>query len=373
MNEKLKQEIEAIFADRENNLALEEFKNEVEADANEAYSDYQVSHPRASEGEVIDHVLSDLGDLDAVIDMIAGEAPNQIYQIDGDEESPRHEDEQQDAQVPDVIQNVDVNVYAGQVFIMQGTGSQVKVEQVFNHEHAELAVVINETPQEYAVTMPRLSGRGLLGLFSATTSNRFKNVIKVELPAHFKGVLNLKLNAGEVFMTDLVLQNQLDITVSAGTLHVNRLEASELMLTLLAGRANLQQVKLQKFFKGTVSAGELHLDQIEAKFDLNVAAGVVTGQRLMGSGHFDVNAGSLSLDWQTVDAQLDLTTALGNIRVGFDAQASYTIQGYSTLGMIRVLRPHQVQSSTANLAAQVGDNPKFKVTAQTSFGNITIR
>lgn len=371
MNEKLKRKIEAIFANRVNNLALEEFKNEVEADASEAYSDYQVSHPRASEGEVIDHVLSDLGDLDAVIDMIAGETSNQVYQMDG--KISCHEDTPQDDQLPDVIQNVDVNVYAGQVFIMQGTGSQVKVEQVFNHEHAELAVVINETPQQYAVTMPRLSGRGLLGLFSATTSNRFKNVIKVELPAHFKGVLNLKLNAGEVFMTDLVLQNQLDITVSAGTLHVNRLEASELMLTLLAGRAHLQQVKVQKLVKGTVSAGELYLEQVEAKFDLNIAAGVVTGQRLIGSGHFDVNAGSLSVDWQTVDAQLDLTTALGSIRVGFDSQASYTIQGYSTLGLIRVLRPHQVQSSTGNLTAQVGNDPKFKVTAQTSFGNITIR
>ncbi|MCZ9310781.1 hypothetical protein PAF15_02170 [Weissella koreensis] len=46
MNQELEQKINGIFADYEMILPLQEFKQEVLADANEALRDYRIAHPQ---------------------------------------------------------------------------------------------------------------------------------------------------------------------------------------------------------------------------------------------------------------------------------------------------------------------------------------
>ncbi|QIL50344.1 DUF4097 domain-containing protein [Weissella coleopterorum] len=360
MNQDLENRINEIFIGYEMTLPLIEFKQEVLADANEALEDYRIAHPQIDEVKAIDHVMRDLGDLTPIVEMINGEQNNNLPVL-------------QQQTIENEYDVINVNVFAGQVFIVAGQGSKPKVEQVFNHEHPELAVQIDDRMRSYNITTPRLSGWSLLNIFTETTRSRFKNVIKIELPANYRGDLNLKLNAGEVFITDLKLAQHLNLTVSAGVLHVNRVQSQLLQLDLRAGKASLKDVKVASSLQGSVSAGELTMHQVQAYFNMNVAAGNVNGFDLIGSGDFDVNAGNLGLSWDRILGDLDFSTALGNINVRFKPEISYYLNGHTTMGSIRVLREHQVQADSTNLNAQVGSNPTFRVQAQTSFGNIIIK
>ncbi|AVH74915.1 DUF4097 family beta strand repeat-containing protein [Weissella koreensis] len=358
MNQELEQKINGIFADYEMILPLQEFKQEVLADANEALRDYRIAHPQIAEDKAIEHVMQDLVDLTPIIEMINGEQNKNLPSV---------------LKTGNEYEEINVNVFAGQVFIVAGQGSTPKVEQVFNHEHPELAVKIDDRLKSYNITTPRLSGWGLFSIFKETTRSRFRNVIKIELPMAYQGDLNLKLNAGEVFITDLALEQHLNLTVSAGVLHVNRVHSQDVRLDLRAGKANLKDVTVNKILQGSVSAGELTLRQVYADFKMNIAAGNVNGVDVSGSGDFDVNAGNLSLEWDQVLNDLDFGTALGNINVRFKPETSYHLNGHTTMGSIRILRDHQVQMGSDNLKAQVGEKPTFNVIAQTSFGNIVIK
>lgn len=360
MNQELEKQINGIFIDYEMTLPLNEFKQEVLADANEALSDYRIAHPQIEEAKAIEHVMQDLGDLVPIIEMINGEQTETHAVVSK-------------SNIENEYDEINVNVFAGQVFIVAGKGTSPKVEQVFNHEHPELAVKIDDRIKSYNITTPRLSGWGLFSIFTETTRSRFKNVIKIELPAAYQGDLNLKLNAGEVFITDLKLAQHLNLMVSAGVLHVNRVQSQNVHLDLRAGKANLKDVNVDTTLQGSVSAGELTLHQVRADFKMNIAAGNVNGFGLSGSGNFDVNAGNLGLDWNQVVGDLDFGTALGNINVRFKPETSYNLHGHTTMGSIRILRDHQVQVGSNNLSARVGENPTFNVIAQTSFGNIVIK
>jgi len=357
MNEQLKNKIETFFTEVPATTAVQEFKEEVLADANEAFVDYQNSHTDVSDEETIEAVLSGMGDIAEIAKMIAGDSTELTVTST-------------EAGEYDLLA---VNIYAGQVYLSGGTGTEFKVNQITSIKDPEFEVQINKKNRTFEVTMPRPTGRGILNFFKANFKTHFKNVIKIEVPESYLGKVDIKLNAGEAFVSDLTIDDDLMTSISAGDLHVENVQAGAIFTDISAGRAQFKNALSTTEFKATVSAGDLTLKHVTAKFDIEAAAGNVKAKHVTGSGRFKANAGNIDADWENVRGDIELETAVGNINMQFATQMNFGIQGDSTMGSIKVLREHTVMASTGQLNATVGINPEFKVYANTSLGSIVIK
>ncbi|MDR3189877.1 MAG: DUF4097 family beta strand repeat-containing protein [Lactobacillaceae bacterium] len=357
MNTTLQNELEKLFTGINETVSVREFKEEVFADASENFTDLQQQQPTASELELAQKVVAGLGDVHAVAQSIAGEVTDLVVI------------EQANASNYDTFE---LDAYAGEIFIARGVGDDFRVDQVLTNDDAEFAVKIENANRHFKVTMPRPTVGGVFGKLKRMGFDWHdkQNIIRIDVPESFKGDMKIKVNAGEVHITDLDLDGWLDLELNAGEVKVKSIKVANIEANIMAGSALFKNVEVAGVFRANVKAGEVELRNVAADFQMSGAAGSIEAKDLMGHGKFSGKAANFELAWQTVNGDLAFETAVGNIEVKLPGKASYHVQVAKSLGDVEIKRMHTV---TADQKVIVGDAPTFTVSANATLGNITIK
>lgn len=195
-------------------------------------------------------------------------------------------------------------------------------------------------------------GKSILreGFFKCVTLSK---KIEIFIPESYKGDLEIRSSAGNVYINDDLKLNNIKCNQSSGSFKCEKnIEVNKASISVTAGRITLSEL-------------------VAGEYDLRTSSGGIRIASLSGSGNLESSAGSIDVCYKDIKEYTNLKTSSGHIKMFVPKGLSFEFLGNCTSGTIKSGFDINYKTPRGNKATvKVGDGPYKKITASAMAGMI---
>lgn len=159
--------------------------------------------------------------------------------------------------------------------------------------------------------------------------------LKVTLPRDFDRELKLTSASGNIDIEDIDM-DEIKISLSSGSLKARDITANSGDLHSSSGNLNLKNILIDNL-EVTLSSGSMDLDGYRGEIEGRLSSGnaKIKMDRLVGNLNFRLSSGDFSLELMesNLDADLELKTSSGKIKVGYPTTIEESNYGRELVGV----------------------------------------
>ncbi len=204
----------------------------------------------------------------------------------------------------DDIKDIKVDFAAESVMITPTDGDKIKVTYWDDPEEPKY-----EIKEENGILTAGVKKDEVVIYFSLFSDWNKKeeneHAVNIEIPANYMGDYNLECSSGSINMSDLVVNDDLNIYISSGVISLENIECKgEMKLRATSGRLNMTEVVAEQDVDIQLSDG--HIDcsdmSVAGKMGVYMTSGDFDAKQLMVTGDLELEASSGTMKFDTVTA-----------------------------------------------------------------------
>lgn len=219
------------------------------------------------------------------------------------------------------------------------------------------------------------SGDGTIGIKEGSKPlfGGFSRYAEIYLPDNFKGELTVTTSHGEINCSDIQLNlSALRFDTSAGAVRLSNVEADSVYLSTTHGNMYLGELTAETVRLETTH-GSVECEALRGNTTYTTTHGSFRVKHAEGCGSFTVNnTGDLQIDFAEVKGNISFYNKNGNIKVALPEQFDFTFSATTKNGSVRTSFQSALTVDGKSFYGNVGENPAFRVSAQTVNGAIEV-
>lgn len=203
----------------------------------------------------------------------------------------------------DDIKDIKVDFAAESVVITPTDGDKIKVTYWDDPEEPRY-----EIKEENGILTAGVKKDEVMISFSLFSDwNREENeyVVNIEIPANYIGDYNLECSSGSINMSDLVVNDDLNIYISSGVISLENIECKgEMKLGATSGHLNMTEIVAAREVEIQISSGHITCSDMSVAEEMGVymTSGYFDAKQLMVTGDLELEASSGTMKFDTVTA-----------------------------------------------------------------------
>lgn len=146
--------------------------------------------------------------------------------------------------------------------------------------------------------------------------------LDLHIPASYRGNIQFELNASDSRIQDLSSEQTLQVTVQAGKLQLQGIEANQMQFSNNGAKTTMSQIRVSQEASLSCREGAVYGDILEAgSFSIQNYAGKTELQGITGPVSSDCSAGALNLSFAQVVADIQVNANAGSTQLTFPREA----------------------------------------------------
>ncbi|TYC48969.1 hypothetical protein ESZ50_06870 [Weissella muntiaci] len=336
MNELIQQALVPIFDGIDQTGDVADFYRELTSDVIESAQNIRAAEPNLTKTEAVNRALEGMGDLRAVVLMIADTEGVDVSPVVTDENTvdwSKKGQRQVFKAIPvDRVQNVTINTQDANVRFVASTTDDLELDYYQRGINGQ-TIQIEERDGNIKVVLPRPNFIDYIVPFRHP-----HQLLEVRLPSDLLGTVRLDARAGNISLDNFATPDlDLAVILTAGNLRINRVQANRFDLGAKAGNIQASQVKAEEW-RIVARAGNVRLSDVTGEFDVAVRSGNVVLDDAIGHGIFKATSGNVRTIWRQVDGDLNFAAESGTVKVRVPLSDQFKFNLQSQSGIVRLKR-----------------------------------
>jgi DUF4097 and DUF4098 domain-containing protein YvlB len=164
------------------------------------------------------------------------------------------------------------------------------------------------------------------------------------------------------------------VSVSSGNLRIGGISGEEYHIKTSSGRLRIGALEGQGVVK--ISSGNVAIDRVQGTIEADISSGSLELADFSGQGDFEVSSGNLRIDARELRGDLRFKVSSGNIDMLVPAALSFNLDAVTHSGNVRVNEAGEQTlkvSGNSTILRPLGPSPERTVFVRMGSGNLTIQ
>lgn len=224
--------------------------------------------------------------------------------------------------------------------------------------------------------------------------NNEHGYVEVYLPTSYQGDLKACSISGDILAEmDFILSKETDFTMSStsGNIELLKVEAENVDISTVSGDVNIKELNADTSISTTSGdvdvedcdgdckintvSGDVGLEDLKGEFDVSTTSGGLEIERIAGGGEVSTVSGDISLQFDALKADLDISTVSGWVSIYLPKEAALHFDASTTSGEINTFFDEELSfNKKGNKASGTyGDGSAYDIEIDTTSGDVEVR
>ena len=365
MDEFITATLAKAFTDVSYTPEITEFYQEVAADLKEAALAKMKQDSTLTAQTAVQAAYAEMGDLEAVVQlMMQGGTDDKFEELPALQTAKAY----QQAFDSQHITQVQVTGTGAKVQLVQSATEQLTVTYT-QRGFFKGKVAVEQAAGVVTITLPDVQPWAFMIPFKHP-----RQTVEIGVPTMFAGEINIISHHGVITSQQLTAPAAtIMIQNKAGVVELQTTEVAAITLRTKSGNLKLTHCQTNEL-AFDVQSGNLQVFDVRGQMTLNLKSGNAKLQQVTGAGTFSVQSGNLTVNWQQVLGDVQLTLQNGHIKNDLPLDDAFSFDLKSQNGVVKVGRSATFTVNTlGHQAGYTALNPQYQVLGNVRSGHLRVR